>query len=277
MAAEPRAPRRRTTSIDRTVIDAIAGVLLRCRRVLFITGAGLSADSGLPTYRGIGGLYDNKTTDEGLPIEVVLSGDMMTRRPDVAWKYIHQIELACRGAKPNRGHEVIAALQERLEQVVVLTQNVDGFHRDAGSRDVIEIHGDIHVLRCTRCRWHTRVADYATLTFPPRCPECAGVVRPGVVLFGEALPAEPFARLEDELARGFDAVFLVGTSAMFPYIARQVLLAKSEGKPTVEINPARTDLTDVVDFRVASTARNALRSLWLAYKSLAPTQTRLGR
>ncbi len=277
MAADPRTPRRRTTTVDRTVIDAIAGVLLRCKRILFITGAGLSADSGLPTYRGIGGLYDHKITDEGLPIEVVLSGEMLARHPEVCWKYIHQIELACRGAQPNRGHEIIAAFQERFERVVVLTQNVDGFHRQAGSREVLEIHGDVHVLRCTRCAWHTRVADYATLTFPPRCPDCKAIVRPGVVLFGESLPPEPFARLEEEVARGFDAVFLIGTSAMFPYIARPVLLAKSDGKPTIEINPTRTDLTDVVDFRVKATARNALRALWMAYKALAPSPTRLGR
>lgn len=267
---------RKPTTIDRTVIDAVAGVLSRCKRILFVTGAGLSADSGLPTYRGIGGLYDGKITDEGLPIEVVLSGEMMARHPEVTWKYLHQIELACRGARPNRGHEIIAAFQDRFERVVVLTQNVDGFHRQAGSRDVLEIHGDVHRLRCTACGWRDVVADYAALTFPPRCPDCRAIVRPDVVLFGEPLPAEPFAQLEQELARGFDAVFSIGTSAMFPYIARPILLAKSDGRATIEINPGKTDLSDIVDYRIASRARNALRALWLSYKSLAPTRTRVG-
>lgn len=258
-------------------ISCFAAWIRDAPRILFVTGAGLSADSGLPTYRGIGGLYDQKITDEGLPIEVVLSGEMMTRHPEVTWKYIHQVELACRGARPNRGHEIIAAFAERFERVVVLTQNVDGFHRQAGSKDVIEIHGDVHDLRCTRCDWHDRVADYAALTFPPRCPACKAVVRPAVVLFGEPLPPEPFARLEDELAKGFDVVFSIGTSALFPYIARPVLLAKADGKPTVEINPARTELSDIVDFRVKATARTALRTLWMSLKALSPSRTQLGR
>jgi NAD-dependent deacetylase len=255
--------------LDGAVVDAIAGVLLRCKSILFITGAGLSADSGLPTYRGIGGLYDQGGTEEGLPIEVVLSGEMLGRRPDLTWKYIHQIERACRGARPNRGHEIIAEFQSRFERVVVLTQNVDGFHREAGSKDVIEIHGDIHLLRCTQCRWQMRVPDYAELTSPPYCPQCSALVRPAVVLFGEMLPDEPCTWLEIELARGFDAVFLVGTSAMFPYIVRPVLLARAGGRATIEINPSRTDLTNIVDFWVAATARDSLLAVWQAYTSRA--------
>ena len=265
------------STIDRSVIDAVAGVLVRARSALFVTGAGISADSGLPTYRGIGGLYHERTTDDGMPIEALLSGEMMAKKPAVTWKHIHEIELACRGARPNRGHEVIAQLQDKIPRVVVLTQNVDGFHRQAGSRNVIEIHGDVHALRCTTCAWTDRVADFSRLTLPPKCPQCRGLVRPDVVLFGEPLPAEPFNRLEAELAAGFDVVFSIGTTAVFPYIARPVLLAKSEGKATVEINPGQTDLSDLVDFRIKSGARAALRALWMAYRGLAPSSTRLGR
>lgn len=265
------------STIDRSVVDAVAGAMLRARSLLFVTGAGLSADSGLPTYRGIGGLYDDKHTDDGLPIEVALSGEMFARRPELTWKHIHEIELACRGAKPNRGHEILAAFEERFERVVVLTQNVDGFHRQAGSKHVIEIHGDVHALRCTACSWRERVADFAHLSLPPRCPTCRAIVRPDVVLFGEALPPGPFERLEAELERGFDVTFAIGTSAVFPYIARPILLARQAGRPTVEINPGRTDLSDIVDFRIPSTARTALRALWIAWKGLAPSSTRLGR
>lgn len=267
---------KKSSTIDRSVIDAVAGVLLRCRSVLIVTGAGVSADSGLPTYRGIGGLYDDRNAEEGMPIEVVLSGDMFARRPELTWKHLHRVELACRDARPNRGHEILAAFEERFERVVVVTQNVDGFHRAAGSKNVIEIHGDIHDLRCTKCAWRERVADFSHLTFPPRCPKCKAIVRPDVVLFGEPLPEAPFAKLEEELARGFDIAFSIGTTAVFPYIARPILLAKSEGKPTVEINPGRTDLSDVVDFRIKAGARTALRTLWMTYKSLMPRPTRLG-
>lgn len=273
MATVP--PRRET--VDRKLVDDIARLLGSATSALFITGAGMSADSGLPTYRGVGGLYDRKLPDDGLPIETILSAQMMATRPDVVWKYIHSAELACRHAAPNRGHEIIAQLGERIPRVVVFTQNVDGFHRAAGSKNVIAIHGDLHDLRCTRCDWTKTVPDYATLTFPPTCPRCAGVVRPAVVLFGEPLPEAPFQRFEAEVAQGFDIVFLIGTSALFPYVARPVLLAKSAGVPTVEINPAVTDLSDVVDYRLANGAKHALRAIWIAYKGKSAMSTRLGR
>src|SRR5262245_43796827 len=272
----PGGPKRRDT-LDRKLVDDVARLLAGAQSALFITGAGLSADSGLPTYRGVGGLYDRNPTDDGRPIETTLSGPMMAARPETVWKYIHDVELACRHAQPNRGHEIMALLEERIPRVVVFTQNVDGFHRTAGSKNVIAIHGDIHDLRCTRCEWKKTVPDYATLTFPPRCPRCASVVRPDVVLFGEPLPDAPFQQFEAEVARGFDIVFSIGTSALFPYVARPVLLAKSEGRPTVEINPARTDLSDIVDFRLAAGARHSLRALWIALKGKNPQQTRLGR
>lgn len=268
-------PRRDT--LDRKLVDDIARLLASSTSALFITGAGMSADSGLPTYRGVGGLYDKRLTEENLPIEAIVSGAMMAQRPEVVWKYIHDVELACRHATPNRGHEILALLGERIPRVVVFTQNVDGFHRAAGSKNVIAIHGDVHDLRCTRCDWKKTVADYATLTFPPSCPRCGSVVRPDVVLFGEPLPEGPFQQFEAEVARGFDIVFLIGTSALFPYVARPVLLAKSEGVPTIEINPATTDLSDVVDFRLAAGAKHALRAIWIAFKGRNVMATRLGR
>jgi len=270
-------PLRRRTAVKKELAAQVATALARARSALFITGAGMSAESGLPTYRGIGGLYDQVDTDEGLPIETLLSGEMMRAKPDVTWKYVHQIELACRGAAPNRGHEILAALEERLERCLVFTQNVDGLHRAAGSKNVIEIHGNIYDLRCTACDWRTRVEDFSRLRIPPKCPSCRAVVRPDVVLFGEALPAGPFARFEDELARGFDLVVSIGTSALFPYIARPVLVARAEGIPTVEINPGTTDLSDVVAVRIRATAQTALKAIWAAYKAQAPRKTRIGR
>jgi NAD-dependent deacetylase len=261
----PGSSKKRTT-IKKEQADAVAAVLARAKRALFITGAGISADSGLPTYRGVGGLYEGNPAEDGLPIETVLSGTMLRDRPELTWKYLLQIERACRGAEPNRGHQILAEWERRIAKVVIFTQNVDGFHRAAGSTNVIEIHGNLHELRCTRCTWRERARDYAALALPPRCPRCQAIVRPDVVLFGEPLPNEPFARFEDELARGFDVVFAIGTSALFPYIARPVLLARSEGIPTVEINPARTDLSDIVDIKIAATALTALKSIAMALR-----------
>lgn len=246
---------------DPAAVDAAARILARARSVLFVTGAGISADSGLPTYRGVGGLYESDAAEEGLPIEVLLSGETFLRRPATTWKYLGAIERACRGARPNRAHEAIAALETVLPRVVVLTQNIDGLHRAAGSRDVIEIHGDVHRLACTRCDFRARVPSYEGLELPPRCPECAAPVRPEVVLFGEMLPLEAVARLEEELRRGFDAVFSIGTTSVFPYVAAPVLMARAWGAGTVEVNPGETEVSGVVDVRLRCGAAAAMDAL----------------
>jgi NAD-dependent SIR2 family protein deacetylase len=117
---------------DLETIEHIIDHLGRARSILFVTGAGMSADSGLPTYRGVGGLYDGGETVEGIAIEEMLSGEMFGVRPEWTWKYLRQIEQACRGAKFNRGHAVIAEMERQFERVWTLTQNVDGFHHEPG-------------------------------------------------------------------------------------------------------------------------------------------------
>lgn len=249
---------------DARAIERFAAMVGRARRALIITGAGVSADSGLPTYRGVGGLYDASTTHEGVPIEVALSGDMFAKRPELTWKYIHQIETACRGAEPNAAHRVIAQLAEVVPTLWVLTQNVDGFHRRAGSTNVIDIHGDLHRLVCSdaTCAYHREVADYTALPSLPRCPQCGAVVRPAVVLFGEMLPPRCTDALSRELSAGFDLVVSVGTTSAFPYIARPVLEAAASGADTVEINPGRSEVSDAVALRLAERAAPTFAALW---------------
>ncbi len=247
--------------VDPQRLDAVAALLAADPEVLFITGAGMSADSGLPTYRGIGGLYEDAHVDEGIPIEVALSGPMFRRAPAVTWKYIKQIEAACRGAGPNAGHRALAELERRLDRVWVLTQNVDGLHQAAGSENVIPIHGDVHDLHCTRCAWEDRVADYAGLDDLPTCPACGAIVRPRVVLFEEMLPDRAMAALQRELAAGFDLVVAIGTTAVFPYIAGPVYQAAWSGLPTVEINPGESEVTGVVRHKLSCGAAEALTAL----------------
>lgn len=226
-----------------------------------MTGAGISADSGLPTYRGIGGLYERDATEEGIPIEAALSGAMFRRDPTLTWKYIHQIESSCRGAGPNRAHDVIAELERRFERVWTLTQNVDGLHLAAGSRRVIDIHGDVHRLVCTRCGHRWRVETYAGLSIPPSCPECDSLVRPEVVLFGEMLPMDRVRMLQEQLAHGFDAVFSIGTTSVFPYIAEPVIDARRRGALTVEINPDASEVSHLVHYRLQQGAAAAMDAL----------------
>jgi len=108
----------------------------------------------------VGGLYDGGKTEEGFAIEEMLSGEMFRRNPAWTWKYLRQIEAACRGAKFNRGHAVIAEMERHFPRVWTLTQNVDGFHHDAGTRNVIPIHGQLRALRCTGCPWRETVSDF---------------------------------------------------------------------------------------------------------------------
>jgi len=253
-------PERFDPSIE-MALDAVAGRLSLARRVLFITGAGISADSGLPTYRGVGGLYDDRITGEGLRIEDILSGEMLSRRPELTWKYLIQIEETCRGARPNAAHRAIARLDAHLDRVMVFTQNVDGLHRAAGSREVVEIHGNLQELTCTRCRYEETVDGLAGREIPPRCPACGGALRPKVVLFGEALPEDALERFIDALQQGFDMVFSIGTSSIFPYIVQPVIFAAGSGIPAVEINPSRTPLSDIVDFRLPLGAAVAMTAI----------------
>jgi NAD-dependent deacetylase len=246
----------------RHAVKRLAATLRPWSRVLFVTGAGLSADSGLPTYRGVGGLYDaGRGARHGFTIEEALSGPVMRSRPEVTWEFLHELERHARGAAPNRGHDVIAAMQDHFDGVWVLTQNVDGLHRAAGSRDVIDIHGDLHDLRCTSCTARTRVDDYSALDPLPHCPRCGAVVRPDVVLFGEMLPQDKLATLRRELDRGFDVVISVGTSGRFPYIVEPTLLALDAGRPTYEIDPGETEISRLVSIKITARAAEALDAL----------------
>ncbi|MCL2710110.1 MAG: hypothetical protein FWE95_04445 [Planctomycetaceae bacterium] len=275
-------------------LEAVAAELRRTKRVLFITGAGISADSGLPTYRGVGGLYNSGETEEGYPIEQCLSASMFHIRPDITWKYMFQIGEAVMRCEPNPAHKVIAQWEKEFAQrggkVVVFTQNIDGYHRLAGSENVLEIHGSLGTLFCTKCSWETTLDLQSLAHFRhsradgnpderlctldsrlrgsdgkgvPRCPECNAVIRPRIVMFEEMLPRQVLLQFEEEFdgGNGFDMVFSIGTSAMFPYITGPVLMAIHCGRTTVEINPAEGELSHRVSYHLPLGAADALTRL----------------
>jgi NAD-dependent deacetylase len=261
--------RRSTFSLSRAderAIDVVIDLLRPARRLLFITGAGLSADSGLPTYRGRDGVYRaGLATSHGLTIEQALSGPMLAARPEITWHYLFELERSARGGVPNRGHRVIAEMESYFDAVWTVTQNVDGLHLRAGSRQVLDVHGDLHDLLCTQCDYKVTVPDYADLALPPLCPRCQGVLRPTVVLYGEHVPEEKLARLWYEFGVGFDVVFSVGTSSLFEYIAAPVELARAAGIATVEINPETTAVTSEVEVKISGRAASVLDLLWERY------------
>lgn len=244
-------------------IIRVAQAIRQAERILLITGAGLSADSGLPTYRGLGGLYNGHTA-EGLPIEQALSGSMLQRDPALCWKYLAELGKACLGAQANAGHYAIAELQRRKPQCWLLTQNIDGYHRAAGSpmERVIEIHGQLAPLYCQSCgAVDVELAEHLERPLPPRCRQCAGVLRPPVVLFEEMLPEQAIDTLYAELRKGFEVVISIGTSASFPYILEPLLRTRQNGGFTVEINPQRSDLSARVDVHLQGRALDVLPGL----------------
>ncbi len=241
--------------------EALAQVALqKAARILVITGAGISAEAGLPTYRGISGLYNDEKTIEGLHIEEALSGNILKSRPEVTWKYLLQIEEACRGTQPSKAHLILAEL-EKTKDLTILTQNIDGLHQRAGSKKVIDIHGNLYDLYCSSCRDKFTIASFEALSLPPTCKKCGGPIRPDVVFFGEMLSQIKMGELFDEQRKGFDLVISIGTTSLFPYIAEPVNYASRLGKTTIEINPESTPVTDKVTFAFKAGATETLEKL----------------
>jgi NAD-dependent deacetylase len=237
--------------------DRLYERLAAVRSAGVITGAGVSAESGIATYRGEGGIYDDPA--EGDRTVEALSGSTLQSDPDRTWRVVAALARASRGAKPNAAHLAIAEIERKLGSFVLLTQNVDGLHQLAGSKNVIDIHGSVRETVCMRCSAAGTLESLETLEAAPRCPSCDGVLRPNAVLFGELLPEPKLRRIYDEFhADPPDLVLVAGTTALFPYIAEPVFVARGKGRLTVEINPEPTSLSSVVDFSIRARAGEAL-------------------
>ena len=248
-------------------LESVRKLLAEAESPLFITGAGISAGAGLPTYRGIGGLYEGRNTEDGMPIEEALSGTMMRDRPEITWKYLWEIAEACRGVGPGPGHRVVAEISKAKPHTWVLTQNVDGLHAASGVENLIEIHGRAANLLCTHCRGEF---DGEKLLFtgacqpptPPECPRCGEYLRPEVVLFGEMLPPDELKKYDALMTAGIDLVVSVGTSSLFSYITMPVEIAAEANVPTVEINTGKTDISKLVTHRLEMECDEALAAIW---------------
>jgi NAD-dependent deacetylase len=203
-----------------------------------LTGAGISVESGVMPFRGKGGLWEKVD-----PMEVAHI-DAFRRDPSRYWTFRGPFIRDLKTIKPNEGHTTLAKMEEKELLGAVITQNIDGLHQLAGSRKVVEFHGNVRTLSCVQCR-RTVSSDEAPLEeIPPRCG-CGGVLRPDVVMFGEAIP--PSAILESERIAADCAVMLVvGTSGIVQPAASIPLIARRAGALIVEINPEATPLTDCV-------------------------------
>ncbi len=245
-----------------TGIEAVCQRMATAKRVLVITGAGLSADSGLPVYRGFGGLYHDAACDDGTPIEQALSGEMLQRNPELIWRILTQISRAAEHADFNRGHQVLQEMERFFGEMLVFTQNVDGLHCKAGSRMVAEVHGSLAQRRCLACGSVTPAPERIEEVLPPRCDSCGGVLRPTVVLFGEKVNLEAIAALERFLEGGVDLCLSIGTSSQFPYVTEPVFRVIQQGGFCVEVNPETTDLSPFFHQCLRGSASAVLDQLW---------------
>jgi NAD-dependent deacetylase len=232
-------------------------VLARLRaaeRVLVLTGAGISAESGVPTFRDAQtGLWAKYRAEE------LATPEAFAANPRLVWDwYAWRRELVAQ-AEPNAGHHALVALEQRYADFELVTQNVDGLHARTGSSDVVELHGNITQNLCFA--EGTPVGDHAPDgSVPPRCPRCGAFLRPGVVWFGEALPRQALARAE-RAARSSDVVLSIGTSGLVHPAAGLPLTARAHGAFVIEINPTATPLTPHADQVLSGPAGQILPQL----------------
>ena len=223
-------------------------------RVLVITGAGVSAESGIPTFRGKGGYWRNFDAAK------LATPEAFERDPKLVWEWYSERRQRVSNARPNAGHEAIAKLARQADDFLLVTQNVDDLHARAGlaSRAMVQIHGNIFVTRCSRCDFR-RDCDHDHEDVLPRCPECATLMRPGVVWFGERLPLSELQRVENYLDRGAcDLVIVAGTTATFGYIVDWALRASGNGGELLEVNPEETPISQFATQLVREPAAIAL-------------------
>ena len=225
-----------------TDLNRAADWLLIAERVSVLTGAGVSAESGVPTFRASDGLW------EGHRIEDVASPEGFERDPRLVWDFYNARRENVRIVKPNPGHRALVEIEVRWgDRFTLITQNVDGLHRAAGSKNVLEIHGSLHRTRCLECE-EVKDRGLVTLAPLPLC-ECGGPLRPDIVWFGEGLPEDVW-QAAMIAAHDCDVMLVVGTSAVVHPAASLIPIAKRGKKPgakVIEVNLAKTEASMFAD------------------------------
>ncbi|MGQ9687989.1 MAG: SIR2 family NAD-dependent protein deacylase [Desulfobaccales bacterium] len=229
---------------------ALVTLLARLERLVVLTGAGISVESGIPTFRGPEGLWRSFRPQE------LATPQAFQRDPRLVWEWYDWRRQKIAQARPNPGHEALVRLEALILDFTLITQNVDGLHRLAGSRRLVEIHGCIWEVRCLSCG-AVREDRRAPLPLLPNCEACGGLVRPNVVWFGESLPPDNLRQAENALLRA-QAVLVVGTSAVVQPAASFALWAKEAGAQIIEVNPDPTPLTRHCHYALSGAAGKIL-------------------
>jgi NAD-dependent deacetylase len=221
------------------LMNAVREWLREASSIAVLTGAGVSAESGVPTFRGENGLWKQHRAEQ------LATPEAFARDPKLVWEWYDWRRSVLAQAKPNPGHYALAGAEARARKLTLITQNVDGLHELAGSRSVLRLHGSIWMLRCLGCGREREDRRTPLPEIPPRC-DCGGILRPGVVWFGEALPANIWREAE-KAARSAELFLLIGTSAVVYPAAGLAMMAKASGARVVEINIAETGLSGGID------------------------------
>lgn len=239
--------------MDQALVKA-ARLLRRSRHAFALTGAGLSVASGIPDFRSPGGLWSRHD-----PMEVA-TAEAWQRSPRRVWEFLLDALEALGRAEPNPGHLALARLERHGRLEAVVTQNIDGLHQTAGSRNVIEFHGGISRYYCMGCAREYDPALARRLTvrdIPWRCRECGEVVRPDIVFFGEGIPLDALDK-SDQLALAADCIVVAGTSGEVAPANRLPRRVKARGGVVVEVNLSESSLSDLADVRLAAPAEEVL-------------------
>lgn len=226
--------------VNPLISDQLRDRFESAKNVLVLTGAGVSAESGVPTFRGGG----NTLVWKGMPFDVISSATMVKRDLSAVWGWFDYRRKLLEPLQPNPAHLEIARWQKRFEQCTLVTQNIDGLHQKAGARNVIELHGSIWRARCVTC--HARFEILPDEARADTCVDCGDRLRPDVVLFGETLPPGAFELAADRAA-DCELCFVVGTSAIVYPAAGLPEIARAAGAYVCEVNPERTPLSGICD------------------------------
>lgn len=236
---------------DKENVSSLVEILHSRKRIAVLTGAGISAESGIPTFRGKDGLW-NKYRAEELATPTAFS-----QNPKLVWQWYNWRRSLIASKEPNSGHKVLAHWEKIFPSFVLITQNIDGLHQKAGSKNTLELHGNIWKLRCIKEGTITENHESPLKEIPPHCPHCGSLLRPHVVWFGEALPSS-IIHQAFLLSSSSEVMFVIGTSAVVQPAASLPLTASESGAKIVEINPDPTPLTSYADFSFRGKAGEVL-------------------
>jgi len=240
--------------VDKSLIDTLG----ESESIVFFTGAGISSESGIPTFRGKDGIWNKLRPEE------LANFDAFIRNPEMVWEWYNHRKKIIHESQPNPAHLTIAEMQNHFNDVTVVTQNIDNLHRRAGSNTIFELHGNIERNYCINCKkFYNEELDFSKGV--PKC-ECGGLIRPDVVWFGEYLPEDQFLGGE-KAAINSDIFFVVGTSAIVYPAAGLVYTARQSGSTIVEINIEETPFSSIADYSYFGKAGEVLPIILEEYKS----------